>query len=58
MLGFTFFTHKTALLSGRFSFGVHADSCLTVQPNLRDFLSTECYLMRQIVPLKLGRLNK
>ena len=37
MLGFTLSSHKMVMSQGKFSLGVDADSCLTVQPNLHNY---------------------
>ena len=37
MLGFTLSSHKMVMSQDKFSLGVDADSCLTVQPNLHNY---------------------
>ena len=37
MLGFTLSFHKMVMSQDKFSLGVDADSCLTVQPNLHNY---------------------
>lgn len=37
MLGFTLSFHKMVMSQDKFSLGIDADSCLTVQPNLHNY---------------------